>query len=406
MTNDLKRKLAIIFGFTFIDLLGYSLILPLLPYIAGRFNAGPVQVGLLLTANALSQMIAAPLIGRLSDRWGRRPMLLISITGTIIAFLIFAFSQSLAMLFISRIVDGFLGGNTALARAYITDVTDSQTRSKGLGLIGAAFGLGFIIGPFAGGQLSRYGYMLPGLVAAGLSFLNLIAVLIWLPESLTSEQRRNNRNNPYTAFTFKRLLGAIRQPCVGSLLQIGLWFSLSFTLFQVNFVLVAKEQLNLDVQTTSLLLSLVGVLAVITQGVIIGWLTARFNERKLLFTSTIVLSFSLLAWAFVPNVVILALVMVPTAISAGITSVLSASLLTKSIHREEVGGTLGLAQAQQSFAGVVAPFAGGQLIQYIGTPAVGVVGALLMAIAVVIEKRVLLSGPELEGPCAWEEGAV
>ena len=153
--KNLRTRLTIIFGFVLIDLLGYSLILPLLPYIADRFNATAGQVGLLLTANALAQMIAAPVFGRLSDRWGRKPMLIISVSGTILAFLLFSFSTSLSMLFVSRILDGLLGGNTALARAYITDITDSQNRAKGLGLIGAAFGLGFIVGPFAGGQLIK-----------------------------------------------------------------------------------------------------------------------------------------------------------------------------------------------------------------------------------------------------------
>ena len=206
MTNDIKRRLAIIFGFVFIDLLGYSLILPLLPYIAERFSATPFQVGLLLTANALAQMIAAPTIGRLSDRWGRRPLLIISVAGTVAAFLLFAFSNSLWMLFFSRILDGLLGGNTALARAYITDITDNENRSKGLGLIGAAFGLGFIIGPFSGGQLSQLGYRVPGLVAAALSLINLIAVIFWIPESLKEEEKQAAKNSSYTRFDMKNLL--------------------------------------------------------------------------------------------------------------------------------------------------------------------------------------------------------
>ena len=252
----MNRKLAIIFGFVFIDLLGYSLILPLLPYIADRFSATPTQVGLLLTANALAQMIAAPTIGRLSDRWGRRPMLIISVAGTFGAFLLFAFANSLEMLFISRILDGLLGGNTALARAYITDITDNENRSRGLGLIGAAFGLGFIIGPFTGGQLSRLGYIVPGLAAAALSFLNLLAVLFWIPESLTDEQRQSARNSERTKFSLRNLLDTMKIPCVGQLLNVNTWFSIAFMLFQVNFVLVAKESLSLSAQTTSLLLKI------------------------------------------------------------------------------------------------------------------------------------------------------
>jgi len=399
MTNELKRKLAIVFGFTFIDLLGYSLILPLLPYIAERFNAGPAQVGLLLTANALSQMIAGPVIGRLSDRWGRRPMLLISIAGTVIAFLLFAFARSMTMLFVSRVVDGLLGGNTSLARAYITDVTDEKTRSRGLGLIGAAFGLGFTIGPFTGGMLSQYGYMVPGLVAAGLSFLNLIAVFFWLPESLDKSRRREAQESQEGAFDIRRLFEALRTPCVGGLLLIGFWFSLSFTLFEVNFVLVAKEGLNLDVRTTSILLSLVGVLSILTQGVLVGWLTDRFREKHLLLAATLVLTAGLVVWGFTPNVIVLAVIMIPISISAGLTSVVSTSLLTKASRAGEVGGILGFTQTQQSFARILAPLAGGLLIQYVGAPAVGLLGALLMGIAALTETRVFKTNPALDGPC-------
>ena len=399
MTNELKRKLAIVFGFTFIDLLGYSLILPLLPYIAERFNAGPAQVGLLLTANALSQMIAGPVIGRLSDRWGRRPMLLISIAGTVIAFLLFAFARSMTMLFVSRVVDGLLGGNTSLARAYITDVTDEKTRSRGLGLIGAAFGLGFTIGPFTGGMLSQYGYMVPGLVAAGLSFLNLIAVFFWLPESLDKSRRREAQESQEGAFDIRRLFEALRTPCVGGLLLIGFWFSLSFTLFEVNFVLVAKEGLNLDVRTTSILLSLLGVLSILTQGVLVGWLTDRFREKHLLLAATLVLTAGLVVWGFTPNVIVLAVIMIPISISAGLTSVVSTSLLTKASRAGEVGGILGFTQTQQSFARILAPLAGGLLIQYVGAPAVGLLGALLMGIAALTETRVFKTNPALDGPC-------
>lgn len=403
MTNELKKKLAIIFGFTFIDLLGYSLILPLLPYIAEKFNAGAAQVGLLLTANALAQMIAAPVIGRLSDRWGRRPMLIISITGTVIAFLIFAFSKSLLMLFLSRILDGLLGGNTSLARAYITDVTDEKTRSKGLGLIGAAFGLGFIIGPFAGGQLSRFGYLLPGLVAAGLSLLNLAAVIIWLPESLSPAQREKQSLRAGNAFSFKRLADVLRQPCVGGLLQIGFWISLSFTLFEVNFVLIAKEKLGLGVQTTSLLLSFVGVLSTLTQGLLVGWLTSRVKEKTLFMGSTLVLMGSLIGWAFAPNAWLLALIMVPLSISAGLTTVLSATLLTKAIKKEEVGEILGLTQTQASFSRILAPLIGGPLIQYVAGSAVGLLGAFLMGIAAMVEIQVFKGLAARNIPCGQEE---
>ena len=384
MSKELKRKLAIIFGFVFIDLLGYSLILPLLPYIAERFSATPTQVGLLLTANALAQMIAAPLIGRLSDRWGRRPMLIISVTGTVIAFLLFSFSQSLWMLFLSRILDGFLGGNTALAKAYITDITDNENRSKGLGLIGAAFGLGFIIGPFSGGQLSKFGFMVPGLVAAALSFINLIAVILWIPESLTDKQRVEAKSNPTTKFNLKNLLDTLKIPTAGSLLIVNFWYSLGFMLFQVNFVLVAKESLNLSAQTTSMLLSLVGIMSVITQGFIIGWISKKLKESQLIFIATITLAMGLIGWGYAATVTQYIIVIIPISIAAGIVSVSLNSLLTKSIKKESIGGTLGLAQSQQTFAQVVTPIIGGPLIQFFGGYSVGILAAIFMAISALL----------------------
>lgn len=403
MTNDIKRRLAIIFVFVFIDLLGYSLILPLLPYIAERFNATPAQVGLLLTANALAQMIAAPTIGRLSDRLGRRPMLIISVAGTVVAFLIFSFSKTLWMLFFSRILDGLLGGNTSLARAYITDITDNENRSKGLGLIGAAFGLGFIIGPFSGGQLSRLGYMVPGLVAAALSFINLLAVIFWIPESLKEDEKLAAKKSSLTRLNIKNLLDTVKIPCVGELLLINTWFSIAFMLFQVNFVLVAKESLNLSAQTTSMLLSLVGVMSVITQGFIVGWISKIVRETKLIFISTIVLMVGLLGWGFASNVWQYIFLIIPIAVAAGLFNVSFTSLLTKSAFKETIGGTLGLAQSQQTFAQVITPLMGGVLIQFFGGYAVGLMAALFLGISALLERKNIVKITQKAGPCSKVE---
>ncbi|UCC76503.1 MAG: MFS transporter, partial [Anaerolineales bacterium] len=154
MNETMRQRLVLVFGFVFIELLGYSLILPLLPYYAETFGATLTVVGLLGTVNAFSQLLAAPVVGRLSDRYGRRPLLIFSIGGTVISFLVLGFARSLWMIFVSRALDGIFGGNIALARAYITDVTDEKNRAPALGIIGAAFGLGFIIGPAMGGFLS------------------------------------------------------------------------------------------------------------------------------------------------------------------------------------------------------------------------------------------------------------
>jgi DHA1 family tetracycline resistance protein-like MFS transporter len=403
MTRDLNQRLAIVIGYVFIDLLGFSLILPLLPYLAETFQATPLVIGLLLVAKALPQMLSTPIIGRLSDRFGRKPLLLMCIASTLVGFILLATARSLTMLFISRIVDGLLGGNIALARTYITDITDDKNRSRGLGLIGAAFGVGFIIGPLSGGLLSKLGYSVPGFVAAALSLANFIAVALWLPESLTPQQRKAYRSSPHTAINFQRLVEAIKRPCVGPLLQVRFWFSLAFTLFQVNFVLFAKTRLGLDLTTTSLLLTFVGVLAVITQVFIIGRLTDRFSEKTLIRIGTIILAVSLVGWGLVPNLFLLVVVLVPIAIAGGVQSVVITSQLTKAIRKEEVGGTLGLDDSLQTFAQIVTPVAGGALIQFLGAPALGFVAGTLMAIAALVVQLTLMGKPELHGPCSTED---
>ncbi|HXQ33558.1 MAG TPA: MFS transporter, partial [Anaerolineales bacterium] len=174
MNNRLLFSIILV---VFIDLLGFSLIIPLLPYYAQTFNASDTTIGLLLASYAAAQLIGAPLLGRASDQFGRRPILLISIFGTFLGFLIFGLANSLALLFASRILQGITGGNLSVAQAYITDVTDAESRNRGLGMIGAAFGLGFIIGPALGGLLSNISYSVPAFVAAALSLINLILII-------------------------------------------------------------------------------------------------------------------------------------------------------------------------------------------------------------------------------------
>ena len=396
MDSQLKRRLALVFGFVFVDLLGYSLILPLLPYYADTFGATLALVGLLGTSNALAQLIAAPVIGRLSDRYGRRPLLIFSLVGTVLSFLLLGLSQSLLMLFLSRILDGLLGGDIALARAYITDVTDEKNRSRGLGIIGAAFGLGFIIGPAMGGFLSQFGFSVPAFVAAGLSMANLLAVIIWLPESLPLERRADRRTSAPATLGLKPMLDALRRPCAGPLLQVILLYSLAFTLFQSNFAIFTKERLGLDAQATSFILTYVGVLSVVVQGLAIGKLTARFSERALMTTGIVVLGVSLALWALVPSVIPLLVVLAPIALAGGVLGVVMTSQLTKSVYRDEVGGTLGLSASMQTLAQIVSPVLGGVLLGTVGTWSIGLLAGLIMALALMVARRRVLSISEEE----------
>ena len=400
-----NKALASIFLVVFIDLLGFSLILPLLPYLARTFHANDFEIGLLVAVYAAASLIGAPLLGRLSDRYGRKPMLLVSIFGTFLGFILLAFANSLWMVFVARIIDGPTAGNISIAQAYISDVTEAKDRSKAFGLIGAAFGLGFIIGPALGGALSTISYAVPALVAAALSMGNLILVGLWLRESLGPEKRAAMASSgpQRPAMTLAALTSALRRPLVGPLLHTRFFFGLAFSLFQSIFSLYALERFHLNAQSIGYILAYVGVLSVITQGFMIGRLTARYSENQLIAFSTVLMAAGLLGWALAPNLVVLLLVMAPTSFAGGILNTVINSAISKSVTPAEVGGMLGIAASLESVTRVISPSVGGLLQQQIGrvlgsfagTAAPGILAGLMMVwLANYVWRRVLPVQPK------------
>lgn len=389
-----NRKLLTLFLIVFIDLLGFSIILPLLPFYAETFNATPTQVGLLVASYAAAQLIGAPILGRMSDRFGRKPVLLISLAGTFIGFLLLGFANSLAMLFASRILDGFTGGNISVAQAYVTDITDESNRAKGLGMLGAAFGLGFIIGPAVGGILSVYGFALPAFMAAGLSLVSILGVIIFLPESLSEEARKDLTNQTRQRFSLENLWQAINRPRVGPIYHVRFFYGLAFATFQTIFPLYAQYKLGLDARGTGFVLTYVGILVVFVQGFLIGWLASRFNEYRLVFLATLIMTVSLFAWAVAPNLLFVLVILAPLAFAAGVLNTLLNSTLSKAVYPEEVGGALGLSASLESLTRVISPAAGGFLLGSLGPWAPGLAGGLIMIWTVNYAWRRLVRNPD------------
>jgi len=296
----------------------------------------------------------------------------------------------LAMLFAARIVDGLTGGNITVVRAYITDVTDEQNRTRGMGLIGAAFGLGFIIGPALGGMLSAgEQYAIPGFAAAGLAALNFVSVLLWLPESLPAERRAKRVNNQRPALNWRTLKATFARPGVGPLLMVSFFYGLAFAMFEGVFSLHAQKHLLLESNETGYLLAYVGLLVAFVQGGAIGRLAARYTDTQLLIGGAVIMTVSLVGWGYAATVPLSALMLTPLSLAIGVMSATVHSALTKTVHADDVGGILGLSAALGSLTRAIGPALGGVLLDVIGTPAPGVVGGVIMAFVVIYGTRTL-----------------
>ena len=373
-----NKLLASIFLIVFIDLLGFSLILPLLPYYAKTFHANGLVTGLLVASYAAAQLFGAPLLGRLSDRYGRRPILIVSIFGTLVGFLMLGFARALWVLFASRIIDGITGGNLNVAQAYISDVTNVDNRAKGLGMIGAAFGLGFIIGPITGGLLSQWGFAVPAFSAAGLALINLILVTAWLPESLVAEKRSVMIDNRPT-LSISDMFKARHRPLTGSLLISRFFFGLAFAIFQTVFSLYALTRFNLSATQTGYVLTYVGVLSVISQGYLVGRLIRLIRDDILISASVFAMTFCLLGWALAQSIPVLLIILAPTSLAGGLLNTLLSSSLTKTVAPQEIGGILGITTSIDSLTRVFAPALGGLLLVSLGSWAPGLFGAIVLA---------------------------
>ncbi len=353
-----RSPLIVIFTTVFIDLVGFGIVIPVLPFYAEGtiFNATPRTVGLLFASYSIMQLIFSPILGSLSDKYGRRPVLLISIIGTGIGFLVLGFAKTVLMLFIGRILDGITGGNISTAQAYIADITTPENRAKGMGLIGAAFGMGFIFGPAIGGILSRWGVNVPFLFAAALCFANAVLLYFRLPETVTGD---HPAKNPAGGRSLRHVLNALKQPRLAYVLIIYFLFVVAFSIMTTSFSLYTMFRFGYDAQHTGYLFAYVGLIAVIIQGGLIGRLVKRFGELPLVMFGALCFAISLFAVPFVGPAAggLGALLLGGGVFSMGNSLATPAltSLASKSVGPEQQGSVLGVTQSVASLARAVGP---------------------------------------------------
>jgi DHA1 family tetracycline resistance protein-like MFS transporter len=354
--------LVSLFLFVLVDILGFSIVLPLFPYLSKEYGLNPTEIGLLQTSNAIAQLIAVPFIGILSDKYGRKPLLIICVLGTLVSFILLAQATTPFMLFFSRILDGILGGNISLAQAYIADVTTTEQRSKGMGILYAAFGLGFILGPAIGGSVVHINPKLPAQIAAGLSLINLISIIFFLKESLPKEKRLIQTDKSEFLPNLNAFWTCLHQPRLRKILWLRLCYGTVFTLFESTFGFYNSMVLNLDAKSNSYMLAFYGIVFSMVQARGVHKLTTKYGVLKLLKYSLPILAISYFASAFTSTYLQHALMMVPLGFLSGISNTLISTLVSTEVHPSIVGSTLGFSAALGSLTRIIAPTFGGWLV--------------------------------------------
>jgi MFS family permease len=352
-----KPSLLIIFLTVFIDLIGFGIVLPLLPRYSEQFGAHGFQIGLIISSFSVMQFFFSPMWGRLSDRIGRRPVLLISNAGSAISYGLFAFAatitgtQGLLLLLASRVFAGICGANLSVASAYIADVTTPENRSKGMGLIGVAFGLGFILGPAISGFTAvKFGLPAPGWVAAGLCTLNFLLGCFILVES-----RRPDSQQVAARPTWDQWVHTFQQPRLAVLISLFFLATFCFTCFESTLPLLLDKRFHYDARHVGYLFAFCGLVAALVQGGAIGRLVKRFGEPQLIFASMLIVAVSLAMIPFAPNLAGLLIGLGLFAGGSGINRAPTMGMISIHSPATEQGATLGVAQSAGTLARIVGP---------------------------------------------------
>ncbi|MBE2266929.1 MAG: MFS transporter [Anaerolinea sp.] len=429
------KKIFPVFLIVLIDLLGLTIIIPLLPLYAASFQADAAVIGVLGATYPVMQFIGAPILGRLSDRYGRKPVLVISQIGTLIGFLVLGFANTLPLLFLARAIDGLSGANISTAQAIITDSTTEKTRTQGLGLLGAAFGLGFIVGPiiaFVSLSLSGNNYQVPAFVAAAFSLISILLTVRLLPETNPPEKRGTAAKK--SAVSFGAMFHALALPGVGLLLVLMFAQQIAFGGLEQILSLFTLSRLGMNASNNSMLFVYVGLIVVLVQGYFIGKWSRVLGDRRLIYLGLAALTIGLLLTALVPDqavpwysreavaaelsadaaqpgetpvtqdvsiqlpaqentgwagIAVLLVAMIPAAIGGGILQPAINSLITKRVDPAERGGILGISTSFLSAANALAPLIGGVLFQAGGATTPFFLWAVLMGTLFVVALRTI-----------------
>lgn len=402
-----KASLGTLFLTVLLDLLGFGLVVPFLPGVARDLGASDFVATMVAASYSVMQFLFIPLWGRLSDRVGRRPVLLWSIAAAVVGMCLLGVARTLPLLFLARLWSGTATANIAVAQAYIADITTPETRARGMGMIGMAFGIGFIIGPFVGGELGRFELLghqgtLAAFVAAGLSLINLVMAYFTLPESLPPERRGQGRAGRRRIFDVQAVREVARMPGLGVAIVISFFVIFWFSGMEVTFRLFTEDAFKMTIAQTGRIFGFVGFIGAVVQGGLIHRLSRRYGEVKLIRIGLVLTAIGFALVAYSPEIGIWFLFLACLFIAAGsalYTPSLS-SYTSRQAPAEMQGLALGVTQSISALARVLGPTTGGLAYQFLGLRGPYLLGAAGLLAVLLVSTRLAPLAPRASQPVA------
>ncbi|MBD3329211.1 MFS transporter [Candidatus Dojkabacteria bacterium] len=382
-TPKFSRELITILVIMLTESLGFSIILPYLNYFAKDLGASPLTVGLISASFSLCQFISAPIIGELSDKFGRKPLLIISQISTFMGFLLLALANSIPMLFISRIVDGLLGSNWTVTKAYLGDITKGDERKKTFGYIGAITAIGFFIGPAIGGPLAKINYSIPAFISAGISLISIFMTAILLEETVKKDNEFNLALSSF--FPMRSFIKNIRLPKLRrDFIQFFL-FNLAFVIFTANAGLYVDYQLGFGPEDVGIMFFLVGLTRIIFQSLVYPKLIEKFNNKILLTGGSLLLSATLVSMYFIRRALGIYIAVPVFSIGAALTHPSIQDQINQKTKKRNRGKIMGITGSLQSIAQILAPIIGGIIINNFYPGNIGLLAGALMIFTALFE---------------------
>lgn len=386
-TNTGKGALGFIFSVVLLDVIGLAILMPVQAYIVRQYSTEALMVAMIPVLYAGAQFFAAPLLGKLSDRYGRRPVLLVSIFGSALGYLLFGIGGALWVLFLSRLIDGFTAGNASTASAYIADVTPPQDRARNFGFIGMAYGLGFILGPTLGGLLSEINLNAPAYAAGVLSLLSAVVGYFILPESLPRERREKSPLHWSDLNPFTSVLELLRRPTVGGLVLAQCLFFFVFNGNNTMLPVFLIDKFAVQAWQIALIFAVGGITMAVMQGGLVGPLVKRFGEKPLAVNSLVLQALAAVGLVSLPAFWMQYPMAVINSLGTGLVWPTFGALLANSVSYEEQGKVSGVGTALGSLMSVFGPLWAGAAYDRIAPVAPFWIGAVIFVVAGLILTR-------------------